>query len=528
MSDTFKRRRRRTGSTSVRYKPSQLVPVESVGPARIGRAELAACGAVAIVAFALIALIWIVTNRAVQEQRTEIRDRAEQALVGEAAAMAETVGHELLMIDQSLTILQAAWKADSDSVELDKWQKQMPALTAVADDLFICDDKHIIRQDILPAAIGQGVGAAYVTFPQGSLEQFESNGTKDRESLLLQGGGTGDPIQARQFLMYIVRPLDHPKGWLIGASYRSSELTKLFAQAALGYNPVVALVDTRRGILQAVVGPAARQPKTDLSKTPLFEAVTRSPSGSWTGTTAIDGTERMHAFHQVPGRDMVVLVGASLDEVLAPAQNLAAGAHALAIVATALILAIGALVLWELYTIRGHRRRKRTFDRNRSELERLRLEEAGNVARAQLNAVRLQVIFESVTDGIALFDSNLRLVQWNHPFLRCIGTEPRKDMPLDALLRDQAAKGLFGSVAEDIEAEIGRRAGILRTGDTAGLPQPGPAGEMLILRGLPVAEGGFILLLNGITTWEPAPAAAASTEIDEGGPEAIISAPIEW
>lgn len=528
MSDMFKRRRRRTGSTSTRYKAPQLVPAESIGPARIGRAELAACGAVAIVAFALIALIWIVTNRAVQEQRTEIRDRAEQALVGEAATMAETVGHELLMIDQSLIIVQAAWKADSDSVELDKWQKQMPALTAVADDLFICDDKHIIRQDILPAAVGQGVGAAYVTFPQGSLEQFESNGTKDRESLLLQGGGTGEPIDARQFLMYIVRPLDHPKGWLIGASYRSSELTKLFAQAALGYNPVVALVDTRRGILQAVVGPAARQPKTDLSKTPLFEAVTRSPSGSWTGPTAIDGTERMHAFHQVAGRDMVVLVGASLDEVLAPAQNLAAGAHTLAIVATALILAIGALVLWELYTISGHRRWKRTFDRNRSELDRLRLEEAANVARAQLNAVRLQVIFESVTDGIALFDSSLRLVQWNHPFLRCIGIEPRKDMPLDALLRDQAAKGLFGSVA-DIEAEIGRRAGILRTGDTAGLPQPGPGGETLILRGLPVVEGGFILLLNGITTWEPAPAAAASTEIDEpGGPEAITPAPIEW
>ena len=54
------------------------------------------------------------------------------------------------------------------------------------------------------------------------------------------------PIDARQFLMYIVRPLDHPKGWLIGASFRSSELTKLFAQAALGYNPVVALVDTKR------------------------------------------------------------------------------------------------------------------------------------------------------------------------------------------------------------------------------------------------------------------------------------------
>ena len=157
------------------------------------------------------------------------------------------------MIDQSLTIIQSAWKANSDAVDLGKWQQQMPALTAVADDLFICDEKHIIRQDILPKAIGQGVGAAYVTFPHGSLEVLESDGTNDPDKLRQQAD-TGAPIDAREFLMYVVRPLDHPLGWVLGASYRSSELTKLFAQAALGYDPVVALVDSKRGVLQIVVG----------------------------------------------------------------------------------------------------------------------------------------------------------------------------------------------------------------------------------------------------------------------------------
>jgi PAS domain-containing protein len=214
---------------------------------------------------------------------------------------------------------------------------------------------------------------------------------------------------------------------------------------------------------------------------------------------------------------------------MVPADNLAAGARALAFVATALVLAIGGLVLWELYTIRAQNRRTRIFNRNRGELERLRAEEAGNTARARLNAVRLQVVLDGVADGIALFDSSLRLVQWNHPFQRGIGIEPRKDMPLDALLREQAAKGLFGPI-DDIEAEIGRRAGILRAGDVAGLPQAGPDQETLILRGMPIAEGGFILLLNGIITWEPAPRPAASTEIDEppAAPEIVTPAPIEW
>lgn len=529
MSDTFKRRRRRTGSTSARFRPSQLVPAQ-LDPARpnhLGKAELAACAAVAIVVIALATLIWMVTMREVQEQRGEVRDRAEQALAGEAAAIAETISHELQVIDQSLMILQSAWKTDSDTVDLSKWQQQMPALTAVTDDLFICDEKHIIQQDILPAAVGQGVGAAYATFPHGSLEEFGADGTKDRESLLLQGATTGLSIDAREFLMYVVRPLDHPKGWLIGASYRSAELTKLFAEAALGYNPVVALVDIKRGVLEAVVGPAARRPKTDLSKSALLGLLTRSPAGTWTGNTPIDDVERLHAYHRVGDRDMAVVVASNLEEVLSPADNLVSGARALAFAATALVVAIGGLVLWGLFTIRTHRRQARTMERNRNELDRLRTEEATNTARARLNAARLAVVVDNTADGIALFNSGLRLAQWNHPFLRGIGIDLRKDLPLDALLREQSAKGLFGSVA-DSEAEISRRIGILRTGEAAGLPQPGPEGETVILRGLPIAEGGFILLLNGLVRWEAAPLPLAKASETAAPEPAPAVAPIDW
>jgi len=225
----------------------------------------------------------------------------------------------------------------------------------------------------------------------------------------------------------------------------------------------------------------------------------------------------------------LVLAGASMTEVMAPADNLAAGARSLAFAATALVLAVGGLVLWELYTLRGHRRQQRTFDRNRGELERLRTDEIVNTARARLNAARLQVVVDSSTDGIALFDSGLRLVQWNHPFRRGIGIEPRQDMPLDALLREQAAQGVFNP-GPDVEVEIARRAGILRAGDAPGLPQSGPGGETLVLHGLPITEGGFILLLSGLATWEPAPPPPPSTEVDEPAAPGAAAAPasIEW
>jgi hypothetical protein len=51
-----------------------------------------------------------------------------------------------------------------------------------------------------------------------------------------------------------------------------------------------------------------------------------------------------------------------------------------------------------------------------------------------------------------------------------------------------------------------------------------------MLLGLPIAAGGFMLLLNGLTHWEAAPPPAPSTEFNELAttPETAVSAPIEW
>jgi PAS domain-containing protein len=523
MSDQFKRRRRRSGTG---YRNVKLIPVEQAQGLPIGRPELAACGAVVLVVMALVALIWIVAHRAVQDARSDLRYRTEQMLSGEAATIAETVRHELLVIDQSLKVIQTAWKNDSDSVDLAKWKEDMPSLMSVADDLFISDDRHIIRQDILPNAIGQSIGSAYVSFPHGSLETYQSDGSQDREALLLKGE-VGPPIDARQFMMYIVRPLDHPKGWLVGASYRSEELTRLFAKAGLGIDPIAALVELRHGVVQAVVGPAARRPKVDFSSSPMFALMSRSDNGVWDGETSIDGVTRLHAFSRVQGRDIVVVVGASTREMMAPADNIAAGTYALATAGSVLVAAFGALILWELYTLRGYRRRQRILERNRQELDRLRAGDIANVARAAVNAARLQVVLQSIQDGVALFDSSQRLVQWNHPFLRGIGIPLRADMPLDALLREQISAGLFGDI-HPVEPEVARRLSVLRAGAQHGLPQLGPDGETLMLRGLTADEGGFMLLLSGLERWEAPPPPAPAEAAEEKPVDTPAPAPIEW
>lgn len=544
MSDSFKRRRKRSHRSADRFSPAQAV---RAGRRRsIGTLELLGAGLTFVVAATLIVLVWMITVRTIKEQRTEIRELAQRTLSGQAAVMARDISHELLMVDQSLTILQDAWKADSKSFDLLKWKANMPALAAVTDDLFIADDKRIVQQDILPQAVGQGVATAYVTWPHGSLERLgDEPGTTDNSIALPQAGD--EPVEARRFLMYIVRPLDHPAGWLIGASFKTEELPKLFSDGLLGLNDVAAIVDMQHAGLQTIVGNAARRPRLSIARTDMYEAISKSQSGIWEGESAIDGVRRIHAFHRVAGRDMIVVVAATEAEAMAPANSLVNGAVALAVAATIVVVAIACLLGWALYRSRANQRDARARERDEEELERLRADETAWTIRSQMQASRLRALVDHGSDGVALVDPDLRVAQWNRRFQHAIGVPLQQNMALDQLIRAQSAHGVFGQ-STDPEAEIARRVAVLRTGDGA-LPQLGPGNQALALRGIPVDEGGSVLLLSGLadapstgvrdSALEPdAHAEPTAGQQVSGAPEPLLSAqagqpagtavPIEW
>ena len=86
---SYPRRRRRPGSTSRRTKHSALVPTD---PARrIARDTVLAGAAVSIVAAMLIALIWIMTVRTIDDYRVTIREQAEPLLTAQAVTLAEKI-----------------------------------------------------------------------------------------------------------------------------------------------------------------------------------------------------------------------------------------------------------------------------------------------------------------------------------------------------------------------------------------------------------------------------------------------------
>jgi len=478
-----RRRNKRRSSGASRNPQPARVQAYSLSRTRIEPIQWLAFVAIGLISLTLVVLIWTLTTRAIEEQTLEIRSHTDQQVRSVAYVLAREIQDELQLVDQSLAIIQDDWNKDSDAVDLVAWRKQLMALTGVADDIFIANERGVIVQGTLPQSIGQGFGSAYVTFPNGSLEMFDPDGTKNPN-----GRSPGaDGIEARQFLTYILRPLQRPRGWMIGASYRSEGITKLFSGAKLGANGIVGLVALKRGGLQAIVGPSAQFAHMDIAQSELTEQMRKNDAGVWAGVSPIDNVPR--------------IVGVSVDSAIRPLSALAAMARGLATVGTVIVLTIACIVVWTIATTRATKQRQRTYERAEMNLTNTRQELAVARARALLTEPEVGALLGSPADGVARLDGDLRLRQWNPRFAELAGLaldESAAGMEVEDLLRRQAEAGVFGE-APDAEQAIATRLTILATTGGSSVPPRhiGPLGETITMYVRGVADGGQLILLTG-------------------------------
>ncbi|MCW3473276.1 PAS-domain containing protein [Limobrevibacterium gyesilva] len=448
--------------------------------------RLAWQGAIVAAACMLVALAWIGAYGTLRVQHAETLARVEGEVGNKALILEEQLRRQLLTIDQTLRILEAAWQNDPGHFDLSAWSRQLVMLTDASLQVFVADKRGIVWASTRPEIIGNDVSGRDYFRHEAALPTDDG---KMFISTLVQG------LTTRQWQLNLVRRLDRDGdvfAGVVSASYDTAALAQFYGKVEVGARGLIGVVSTSDGGLRTLVGPVPAEPNANIAGTPLFAALQASPNGQWLGPSAPDGIERIHAFRSVPDRELAVLVGVDRDEALHALMIWERGAVVFAACITVLALLMTWLLLREG---RSARRREKALAHDSAVL-------AEANARAQAKAAQLEATLSGMTDGVMMVDADLQLVAWNQHFPEFTGVPPEMlqvGLPMEVILRAQAMAGEFGEV--DIEAEVTRRMARLRTGGSTGtIERTRPGGRVLELRRNPVGDGGFVTLYTDITT----------------------------
>ena len=445
----------------------------------------------------MIGFTWHATNRIVAAQEQDTIQRAGTIVTGLSATYAEQLNRHVLALDQSLDVMVKEWESDPRRFNLEVWRARATVLAGISRDMFLTDENGTIRQASVPEFIGQSVA---------DLEVFRDAAEHANDKPKLYVGPPGiNPIM-RQWHLDVARTLRNPDGsfaGIIAADYRLSAITDVFAAASPGVNGFAAFFSLGDGKLRGTYGTGTAAQDANISDTPMFAAVdaggaVAGGAGSWVGPSAADAVARMHAFQRLPGRDLAVIAGLDQREVLRPVTTWAWQARLFAGGITALGTIITVLVASELYNAR---RRAAHARENQAQLAAAHALAEVSRAHADVAFQQLHATFATVADGVAIFDAQLNLVEWNTLFPERSGVNAsfiRIGLPMEDVLRIQAQGGYFGEV-ENVAEEVERRTALFRAGNFGDSQCFLAEDRAIELRCRPLSEGGFVALYTDIT-----------------------------
>ncbi|MCH7778074.1 MAG: PAS-domain containing protein, partial [Gemmatimonadetes bacterium] len=125
----------------------------------------------------------------------------------------------------------------------------------------------------------------------------------------------------------------------------------------------------------------------------------------------------------------------------------------------------------------------------------------------------LETTFESMSQGIRVFDADLRLVAFNQKFIELWDYPPgfiRLGMPFEEISRCNAERGVHGTI--DVEAHVRKRVQEKRRGKMARRETKLPSGLIVVANHEPMPDGGTATTYTDITEEKRAAAALRESE----------------
>ncbi len=120
--------------------------------------------------------------------------------------------------------------------------------------------------------------------------------------------------------------------------------------------------------------------------------------------------------------------------------------------------------------------------------------------KLQRQSSMLRVIMDSMTQGIAAYDSGLKLLAWNRRYVEILNLPPklvRVGTPVDAIIRNSGVAHMYEDM--DIEEVVAARKQRLREFDSPPDILHFPSGEILEVETRPLEGGGVLVSISDIT-----------------------------
>ena len=439
----------------------------------------------------LLALTWLSALTTIRSQRAEAEASIAASALSQAEAFRDKLQRQLLEVDETLRILVHAWESNPGSFNLLSWRSQLVLMSQLSADVFMVDEKGIVRHDTVPEGIGRDVSDA--DYFRDVTDRIFDDG-----SMFIGAARLGTTV--RLWHLNVAHRLHHPNGAFAGvmvAALRSSSLSEFYRMAHIDTHGMIAVVGLNDGRVRVAEGPNQVDPGTLIDTSAMFQAMLKTKSGVWTGHSALDGIERVHGFDRVPDRDLAVLVALDRGEAMHPTEVWVRQAYILATAITVLLLVIAALLLREFHKMRRHEqvlaRESAMLAGATTQLEMAR-------SRADAKVAQLEATLAGVAEGILIIDGDLRLVEWNRRFAEIAGLSADNlsvGQPIEEILRMQASSGQLGDV--DVEAEVARRMSALRSDSHAAtLEQVRSTGTIVELRRMRLADGGLVTVYTDV------------------------------
>lgn len=460
----------------------------------------------------VLVLTWLGTLTTIRAQRAQAEESIAASALSQAEAFRDKLQRQLLEVDETLRILVHAWESDPRAFNLLSWRGQLVLMSQLSADVFMADEKGIVRHDTVPEGIGRDVSDA--DYFRDVTDRIFDDG-----NMFIGAARLGAVV--RIWHLNVAHRLHHPNGEFAGvmvAALRSSSLSEFYRMAKIDTHGMIAVVGLNDGRVRVAEGPNLVDPGTLIDTSAMFQTMLKNKSGVWTGHSALDGIERVHGFDRVPDRDLAVLVAVDRAEAMHPTELWARQVYILASLITILLLVITGLLLHEFHKARRHEqvlaRESAMLAGANTQLEMAR-------SRADAKVAQLEATLAGVAEGILIIDGDLRLVEWNRRFAEIAGVSTdslRVGLSIEEVLRMQADSGHFGEI--DVEAEVTRRMSTLRSDSYAAtLERVQSTGTIVELRRMRLADGGLVTVYTDVAArkepWLALPSPALSRDVTE-------------